>query len=78
MGCKKCGKCCKITQINLSVPLTKSERQVFMFKGGRVYDDRVIFTTPCLHLDNSGLCLIYENRPQYCKDYLCEEAKCST
>ncbi len=76
MECRKCGKCCRQTLIHLTKDLSESEMRVLIYKGGRIFGNRVIFNTPCIHLDSDGLCLIYEDRPQYCKDYHCEEASC--
>lgn len=36
-------------------------------------DDYVIYSpTPCQHLQENGLCAIYEDRPQVCRDYSCK------
>jgi Fe-S-cluster containining protein len=51
------------------------ERMVFLWKGGRFEGDIVKFTATCKFLTPECKCLIYEDRPQYCKDYYCKESK---
>lgn len=69
--CKKCGKCCEIIRIYLNKPLTKSEEEVFIYKGGIKRGTYIEFKSPCCHLVK-GICNIYEDRPQTCRDYYCE------
>ena len=71
--CIRCGKCCKTIKIYLSTPLTESEKDVFRYKGGIINDNVIIFEKSCKFLTENSTCSIYDERPQYCRDFVCEE-----
>lgn len=74
INCKKCGKCCTDTfSVDFTHSITEDERLLLKWKGWKVDGNTISITTRCKHLSNENMCLIYENRPQKCKDYHCKE-----
>lgn len=80
MGCDRCGRCCK----ELVFPLGGDAEWM------RKLTEFLEFTRPevfggvpgglrirvnCQHLDAAGACLIYDQRPEICRDFLCRKAK---
>jgi len=86
--CKKCGGCCKSPFIAFEgIDLDKGDPLELVryynyhnfdpmqkvIGGKRVLCIRI--PIPCNYLDEeTGLCVIYDNRPIVCRDYFCEKA----
>ena len=80
--CTGCGECCQ--EVPLSMPLDADKAIWFSLRGWQVApqsEERMEVVAPaaCRSFDASAAdghhCLIYERRPQFCRDYLCPEAK---
>lgn len=78
----KCGyctnrKCCQYVTQHIDAPRSKEDFEHLLWqvshKNVQVYKDDegwcLLFITPCDHLRPNGLCGIYEQRPQICRDY---------
>ena len=91
MGCRRCGQCCNKAVLILeghNMALAKN-RDVAQWYSHHHCDVKVDSETGdlaifiplvCKHLNydtKSGIshCMIYETRPQICRDYLCEAAE---
>jgi len=76
--CEGCDLCCRHVALEIDVPEDKEDfdqikwflvhRDVWVFID---HDDswNLQFSTPCEKLDDGGDCLIYETRPQICREY---------
>jgi Fe-S-cluster containining protein len=80
MTCTACGDCCK--EVPLSLPLDADKALWFGLRGWDVAalsEDRMEVVAPavCRSYEPAAdhHCRIYENRPQFCREYLCPEAK---
>jgi len=75
--CKGCTLCCEYVTIEFDTPETKEDYEeviwMLMHENVTVYIDEdgwnVEFKTPCMALDEKGLCKIYPERPEICKKY---------
>ena len=78
----KCGfctnsKCCLYVTQAIDTPRSKQDFEHLLWQVShgnvRIYKDEdgwyLLFETPCTHLRPGGLCGIYEQRPQVCRDY---------
>jgi len=81
-ACTSCGECCQ--EIPLSLPLDEDKAVFFGLRGFQVAvlpGERMEVAVPvaCRCYDPEAAdghhCLIYENRPRFCREYLCPEAK---
>lgn len=82
IGCKRCGNCCTIGEISVDPSLTLKEIEFVVRRvgGSTFYPDPVghlkVVLGRCPYLAKDGCtCLIYENRPEICKEYPEEPAK---
>ena len=72
MECKRCGDCCQSG--TLLKQSTKAEKLLFRFIYKLMGED--INSKACPHLEfvmGLAVCKIYENRPQFCRDYFCNK-----
>ena len=94
MHCNRCGKCCQSTFFALrDVPVNKDTREIgrwASYHGVKTMKYpidgidylAVSLPNPCQFLeekDGKCSCIIYENRPNVCKEYYCNkigEAEC--
>lgn len=81
-ACKACGACCQ--EVPLAMPLDGDKALWFGLRGWQVAplpNERMEVVAPavcrCYHAgaENGRHCRIYARRPQFCRDYLCPEAK---
>lgn len=79
--CRECGaKCCKYFCFQIDTPESYEEfenlRWYLLHKGVSVHVDEgawfISIQAPCLELDVSGRCVIYDDRPQICRAYTTE------
>jgi Fe-S-cluster containining protein len=82
--CKDCTTCCEYVTIELDEPEKKIDFEeiiwFLMHENIIVYIDEentwnVEFKTKCKALDEHGLCRIYEERPDICKEYHQDECE---
>lgn len=71
--CMGCMNCCKYMAFQTFNP-TKEQLHFYQTRGFEVVDEgrgwkALKFMAPCPHLDAEQGCLIYENRPQLCRDF---------
>jgi len=78
VDCLKCGNCCKTTSpifyqkdIERAAKGLRMKASQFIEKYLHVDedDDFVLNSTPCAFLDSENYCLIYEDRPNACREY---------
>lgn len=70
-NCIKCGQCCQ--QINFRIPLDPDLADLFSAHyGHRVNATGITVEHRCVHLGDDNLCKIYENRPEYCRNFFCQ------
>jgi Fe-S-cluster containining protein len=84
--CKDCSMCCDYVTVEIDEPETKDDfDEIIWFinhKNVIVYLDNedswnVEFETPCIHMNEKGLCGVYNERPDICRDYSQDEClKC--
>lgn len=79
--CKRCNaECCR--WINIPVQLTGNEDLAWMNARGEIVQDGKFtvwrIKTECKHLSPEGLCQIYDNRPESCKNFPVEGVGCNT
>ena len=76
--CVACHGCCMYVTVPLDPPRSKSQKDIFrwylLHQNVEIYIDhdkqwQILFKTRCKQLLDNGMCAIYENRPQICKDY---------
>ncbi len=78
----KCGfctnsKCCHYVTQTIDAPRSKDDFEHLLWQVShgnvKVYKDHegwcLLFETSCMHLRPGGLCGIYEQRPQICRDH---------
>ena len=83
--CLRCGQCCRnfVMRIIIKEDFAKWLRRVYgagfssesvdlTLDGNKV---KIIFKNPCQFLDKNNLCIIYEDRPQQCRDHWCEKTE---
>jgi len=71
--CKKCGaKCCK----TLIVPCAGDAREFMLATRGIAIAGGVMIESRCRHLGNDDRCMIYENRPSACRNYVVGSFAC--
>lgn len=81
-GDEKCNRCtgticCNYVTHEIDAPRSKYEFEHLLWhvshEGVGVYKDEgtwyLMFDSPCTHLQDGGLCGIYENRPEVCREY---------
>jgi len=75
LACKRCGNCCKADTLlkDLNPEDLRSFKMMLLLKG-------IPFTNKprCPFLDfkvGMAICKIYNDRPWFCKEHLCERAK---
>jgi Fe-S-cluster containining protein len=83
--CTRCGQCCQ--EVPIAMPMNPDLALFFGLRGwdvgplpgGRM---EVVTRTPCKayqpDAEDGKHCPIYERRPQFCRDYLCPQAKEAT
>ena len=78
--CQSCGRCCN--QISVSVALGDGVADLFKAHYGRDVDKaRFLINHRCKHLTSENLCDLWDEdealdqRPDICKEYMCERAK---
>lgn len=80
MACKRCGQCCRDAYAVHTTKPTKESEAYEKFleftrpKTFRKVPDGIMVVAPCEHLAAGNRCDVYNNRPQVCKDFLCEKA----
>ena len=72
--CLRCGKCCQTSTLLKESPLwVKITRMIIIIL--RYKSIKMLFRKPrCPYLvfeNRLAKCLIYEKRPQFCRDYFC-------
>ena len=70
MACQRCGRCCSTRTI---INDSKGKERKALEKLAKITGER-----QCKHLTFStgvATCDIYENRPLFCREYLCDKAK---
>jgi Fe-S-cluster containining protein len=81
-ACTGCGDCCQ--EVPLAMPIDEDKALWFGLRGWQVNAlsaERMEVVAPsvCRSFDASAeaghRCLIYARRPQFCREYLCPEAK---
>jgi len=79
--CVKCHGCCSYVTADIEKPDTAMRREEYKWylhhRNTEIYIDnegswQLLFKTPCNELDENGFCLVYETRPQICRDYSAE------
>jgi hypothetical protein len=82
--CNNCTICCEHVALPIDTPRTKEDWQHILWyvshENVNVYKDHdndwhVEFKTSCKFLDNDGLCKVYDERPDVCRDYSWEECE---
>ena len=72
--CQKCGECCK--QVTFGCPFPDEFAEFMSAHYGKRVDRVAIRVRHrCANLMEDNLCADYENRPEYCKKFIC---KCQT
>ena len=72
---KGCGKCCqKVVLPYPNIPNKDMERWL-KFHKIEIKNGSIIIYNKCDKLTDDGLCSIYEDRPQLCRDYDCTRKK---
>jgi len=81
--CNECdGKCCKYISVGIDEPKNKEDfdelKWFLHHKKVIVYLDEedewiVEFQTPCRYLDENNKCMIYDKRPDVCKEHSLDE-----
>ena len=83
VDCK--ASCCNHVAIGIDKPTSRKEyghiRWYLSHKNVSVFIDHddgwnVEFATPCTHLDENGMCSIYETRPVICREYPADDQYC--
>ena len=71
MGCKKCGTCCMWVYVSSTDGHKLYVDRLMSFRGIELVDEYTIrIPAPCMYLDQeTNLCNIYRDRPQYCEDF---------
>jgi len=75
--CNGCSECCKYIIIEINEPETIQDIDKLMWY---LHHNTVIYVdmnnnwmlelkTPCKHLSGNGLCMIYDERPQICRQH---------
>jgi Fe-S-cluster containining protein len=77
MACKQCGYCCTYIALEISdyaAPWLELHGIPLIEENGK---KKLMFDAACRHQDPvTKLCLIHEEeRPDICKDYLCDKAR---
>ncbi|MBW2964778.1 YkgJ family cysteine cluster protein [Candidatus Woesearchaeota archaeon] len=79
--CRKCAECgatcCRSISVNIDAPKTVSDFDQFkwyVFHKVLVYMDKdgdwfVEVLNDCIHIDENGLCKIYAERPDVCREF---------
>jgi Fe-S-cluster containining protein len=76
--CPPCGKCCRYVAVGIDGPVSVSGVSTALWlvyhRNVSIYQSHdgdwfVLFPAECENLLPSGLCGIYEHRPQVCRDY---------
>lgn len=91
MSCRRCGQCCNkalivVDNCKLENPVYRDMARWYSYHHCQVkIDDRtggmaIIIPLVCQHLEfdpasGTAICLIYDKRPQICRDYICEAAE---
>ena len=66
MNCENCGACCRIIMFNAAIPTEWARaRGLEILKNGVVV---IPFVCPSFDKE-TGKCRIYENRPDFCKNF---------
>lgn len=83
--CSQCGKCCNYITLSIHEPEDDEDYDeivwFLMHKGIKVYiaeeddDWYVEIETPCKHQAEDGRCMIYEDRPNVCREHDPEECE---
>lgn len=72
-ACLKCGQCCKRIAFRFAPP--EYNRLLIEAHYGRpVQDIWLRIRHRCKQLDENNRCIIYKDRPQQCRDFLCQVA----
>lgn len=77
MPCQRRGKCCK--EFSIALPFDTELVRFYRYHGVTVRRRsetvmELFFAARCMHYRDDR-CVIYEDRPTICRDYLCEEAR---
>lgn len=79
MACRKCALCCQCIRFCIQ---PDEDREYWMRLFGLIVSrlangqTQVLISKPCGNLDpKTLLCHDYENRPNICREFLCEEAR---
>src|SRR5262249_3808447 len=76
--CHRCAACCTYVAVGINAPRTSRYATDILWY---LYHDRVsvwldsdgewsvVFETPCRNLSEAGLCRIYEQRPEICREF---------
>lgn len=82
--CVACHGCCNYVTVALETPRTKSRRDEYhwylLHRNVEIFIDnddewQLLFKTPCDYLKTSGICAIYQDRPEICRSY--DASSCS-
>lgn len=80
--CKGCNSCCNYVTVEIETPETKDDFDEIIWyinhKNIVVYLDvddiwNIDFETPCIQMTEKGLCGIYNERPDICREYSQDE-----
>ena len=70
--CVKCGQCCR--QINLRTQLDEVMAEFWSAHYGQTVTEAEFHVDHnCIHLTKDNRCDIYETRPQYCRNFYCQQ-----
>jgi len=81
MPCTRCGECCLVAYVcRISARTKESDAYEAFLASTRPktfvrVSDGLMVKVPCEHLGKGRVCLVYENRPSVCREFLCEKAK---
>lgn len=72
-SCGNCGKCCEYLVLPI---LHDADRKLFRLRDIQIIDGYAYVPFKCKHYDPEKKCLIYENRPDVCREFKIDSIGC--
>jgi len=68
-NCLACGNCCRVTDWKEDLESDRTLQMMKQFGNDTVMILKLLMYNQCSHLTKDNICTVFENRPEYCRDY---------
>jgi len=76
-ACSLCqGACCELLGVPVFLGRASDEDRRFLETRGTLVDGQLLINSRCTHLHGDGRCVIYDDRPEACREFVVGSEEC--